>query len=111
MTDRERMINLLVEAKREGSEQSQADYILENGAILPPCRLGQTVYLLEDWGYRREIKEKEIGVIVIKGTNDFSKEFWEDVYGGVFGTFADVGKTIFLTKEEAEQALKEREKV
>ena len=83
-----------------------ADYLLANGIIVPPCKVGDTVYVVEDWGYKKELKEKEIGVIVIKGTNDFSKELWEDVYGGVIGTFADFGKTVFLTKEEAEQALK-----
>ena len=54
---------------------------------------------------KKEIIEKEIGVIVIKGTNDFSKELWEDVFGGVIGTFEDIGRTVFLTREEAEQKL------
>lgn len=83
-----------------------ADYLLANGVIVLPCKVGDTVYVVEDWGYKKELKEKEIGVIAIKGTNDFSKELWEDVYGGVIGTFADFGKTVFLTKEEAEQTLK-----
>ena len=71
-----------------------------------PCKVGDKVFLLDDWGYKKELKETEVGVIVIKGINVFSKELWEDVYGGVICTFADIGKTAFLTKEEAEQKLK-----
>ena len=83
-----------------------SDYLLENGVIVPPCKVGDTVYLLIDWGYEKEIEEKEVGAISIQGTNDFSKELWEDFRGGQLGTFADFGKTVFLTREEAEQALR-----
>ena len=79
----------------------------EQGRLIElPCKIGDTVYVVEDWGYRKELKEREIGVITLKGINDFSKEFWEDVYGGIFGNFSDIGKTVFLTKAEAEAALK-----
>lgn len=79
----------------------------EQGRLIElPCKIGDTVYVVEDWGYRKEIKEREIGVITLKGINDFSKEFWEDVYGGIFGNFSDIGKTVFITKAEAEAALK-----
>ena len=80
----------------------------EQGRLIElPCKIGDTVYVVEDWGYRKELKEREIGVITLKGVNDFSKEFWEDVYGGILGNFSDIGKTVFLTKVEAEAALKE----
>ena len=72
-----------------------------------PCKIGDTVYVVEDWGYRKELKEREVGVIALKGINDFSKEFWEDVYGGILGNFNNIGKTVFFTKVEAEAALKE----
>ena len=80
----------------------------EQGRLIElPCKIGDTMYVVEDWGYRKELKEREIGVITLKGINDFSKEFWEDVYGGILGNFSDIGKTVFLTKVEAEAALKE----
>ena len=80
----------------------------EQGRLIElPCKIGDTVYVVEDWGYRKELKEREVGVIALKGINDFSKEFWEDVYGGILGNFSDIGKTIFLTKVEAEATLKE----
>lgn len=88
-----------------------ADHLLDDGVIVPPCKVGDTVYVIDDWGYKKELKEREVGVIAIKGTNDFSKELWEDVYGGHIGTFAEVGKTVFLSKAEAEYALKNRRSV
>lgn len=79
----------------------------EQGRLIElPCKIGDTVYVVEDWGYRKELKEREVGVVALKGINDFSKEFWEDVYGGIFGNFSDIGKTVFITKAEAEAALK-----
>ena len=83
-----------------------ADYLLADGWTRPPVKIGQTVYLVEDWGYKKEFKEIEVGTIVINGVNDSCKYIWEDVYGGSIGTFADIGKTIFLTREAAEEALK-----
>ena len=117
MTDREKntLIDILNKSFAEQYEKRglltaphTADDLLANGVIVPPCKVGDTVYVLDDWGYKRELKTKEIGVIVIKGTNDFSKVFWEDIYGGEIGTFADIGKTIFLTKEQAEAKLRKR---
>ena len=79
----------------------------EQGRLVElPCKIGDTVYVVEDWGYRKELKEREVGVITLKGINDFSKEFWEDVYGGILGNFSNIGKTVFFTKAEAEAALK-----
>ena len=79
----------------------------EQGRLIElPCAVGDTVYVVEDWGYKKGLKERKIGVIALKGINDFSKEFWEDVYGGIFGNFSDIGKTVFITKAEAEAALK-----
>ena len=75
---------------------------------MPPCKVGDTVYIAEDYGYKKEIRAQEIGCLVVKGTNDFSKEFWQDVYGGVICTFNDFEKNVFLTKEKAEKALAER---
>ena len=83
-----------------------ADYLLENGVIVPPCKVGDKVYVIEDWVYSKFLEEKEVGAISIQGTNDFSKELWEDCRGGLIGAFADFGKTVFLTREEAEKALK-----
>lgn len=64
MTDRERLIELIIQADNEcantincekcrafgkGSEcvnHNIADYLLANGVILPPCKAGDTVYVI-----------------------------------------------------------------
>ena len=108
---RDRLIKLLklnphFDVLWDGGWEEIADYLLANGVIVLPCKVGDVVYILEDWVYRIFLEEKEVGTISIQGTNDFSKELWEDCRGGLIGAFADFGKTLFLTREEAEQALK-----
>ena len=79
-----------------------ADYLIANGVIVPPCRVGDSIFRVgnyEIWEWlieHIEIYEDEIG-FVDDGENYFTPE--------------KIGKTVFLTKEEAEQALKEREMV
>ena len=78
-----------------------ADYLLANGVIVPPCKIGDTVYIISD--YTNEILDRLIIGIIIK----------KDGYGFVFETQSswsdtDIGKTVFLTQEEAEKALAER---
>ena len=107
---RNRLIELLCGHYMNTMDEARevADILLENGAIIPPCKVGDKVYLFIDWGYEIEIEEKEVGAISIQGTNDSSKELWEDFRGGLIGTFADIGKTVFLTREDAEKALQSK---
>lgn len=89
-----------------------ADYLLANGVIVPPCKVGdKTFLLLEKTSGGYDIVESECVYIA---ENKYSK-----VYSMAFDCpeigntleyhLADFGKWVFLTKEEAEQALKERE--
>lgn len=109
MNEREKLIELLENWGNKENDgvraESIADYLLENGVIVPPVKVGDIVYKIVETYPKSYIKGTPVGVIVLKETNDFSKELWEDVYGGVIGSFADIGKTVFLTKEEAEKAL------
>lgn len=113
MTDRDRLIELIKNAFSEEhekrdfiTEEHTADYLLANGVIVPPCKVGQTVYVLngdeaEEWIDEYKVKyfycsSKGINRIYIEcGTmgNNFRPK--------------DIGKTVFLTKEEAEEKLKE----
>lgn len=112
MTDRERLIDLMIDAKRTDPETGSftehlADYLLEHGVIVPPCKVGDTVYMIffneiisctvtsfdyNSWGFPTELNLK------------YSE------YGG-FGLFRMqcTDESIFLTREEAEKALKERD--
>ena len=94
MTDRERLVDLMIEAKRTEPETGSftgylADYLLEHGVIVLPCKVGDTLYC------ESAIK----GHITYLKAPDFE---W------IFENREIFGKDIFLTREEAEQALKER---
>ena len=117
MTDRDRLIELLKQATTlhldylesidqkglidtEGKAEFFADYLLANGVIVPPCKVGDSIFRVgngEIWEWlieHIEIYGDEIG-FVDDGENYFTPD--------------KLGKTVFLTKEEAERALKERE--
>lgn len=124
MTDRDRLITLLQEFTDNnnggGSNHGRADYLIENGTICPPCKVGQIVYPLNaDPRFRAFIERIEIN------TNGLQLE-WVQYDVGVDCTetwdaeifdIEDIGKTVFLneteyliakgalTPEEAEKAL------
>lgn len=81
-----------------------ADHILADGWIRPPCKVGDTVWDTEGNAWKV-----------------FAITIWQDCIGlktannrDIRKTFTigknSIGKTVFLTKEEAENALKERER-
>ena len=95
MTDRERLIDFMIDAKRTEPETGSftdylADYLLEHGVIVPPCKVGDTLYCES----------------AIKGHITYLKA--PDLEW-IFENREIFGKSIFLTREEAERALKERE--
>jgi hypothetical protein len=130
MTDRDRLIELVDKAKEEYAnditDHTETDYIVEcllnNGVILPPCKVGRTVYSL------REVSCEDIDGAYTEckyygfGTDDrictLNKPQKCPHKYRIFKCLVTEynlisfsrqwGKTVFLTKEEAEQALKER---
>ena len=119
MTDRDRLIELLKKAEdkycdicaecaedlgyedHETFEDFFAEYLLANGVIVPPCKVGDKVYQTDGVRiYESEVKEiyqDRIATIIY------------DTTGIAFDERA-IGKSIFLTKEEAEEKLKELNK-
>ena len=108
MTDRERLIRLMQEASQNKSDYAGniglgqiADYLIEHGVTVPPCKVGDRVYRPSDC----------LGVVqfVIISFNIYESEmfFTDDSENIIY--ISDIGKTVFLTREEAELALKERE--
>ena len=86
------------ECKAYEKHAKSADYLLENDVIVPPVKFGDTVYHL---GYSFKVEEIEIlqdGVFYRCGNAG------TDDYMAFCGS--DIGKTVFLTKEQAEKALK-----
>ena len=104
MTDRDRLITLLQEFTDNnnggGSNHGRADYLIENGVICPPCKVGQIVWLVRDG----KIEETTVEKIVLKDKGLYLKLLCNSFYET---TCKSIGKTVFLTREEAEKALKE----
>ena len=86
-----------------------ADYLLANGVIVPPCKVGDMVYLF--YPVRKGIYEAFVDEISLSKKSNFivTRDLYFNRRQAVF--FEQFGKTVFLTKEEAENALKERERV
>lgn len=82
-----------------------ADFFLSNGVIVPPCKVGDTLYAM--W-YRPISKKYFITPIVVEGMV-FEKDDWYITTsndGCFFGDLLNVDW--FITQGAAEQALKER---
>ena len=106
MTDRERLIDLMIEAKRTEPETGSftdylADYLIANGVITPPCKVGQTVWFIRN----KEIIETRVEKIILKYGGLYIKLCCNSMYET---TCNSIGKTVFLTQEEAKKALKSR---
>ena len=116
MTDRDRLIELLEGTAHENggmpSFSDIADYLLANGVMVPPCKVGDVVYEIQPIRQRTQAYE----VTTIKWNGHYCWFTWvlkdrKGIYGNVDG-FSDnqIGKTVFLTKEEAEEKLRELNK-
>ena len=90
-----------------------ANHLLSNGVIVPPCKVGDTVYVINDW----EVEKTTVFSMKIESTDSHWMTFVEakiidhgikfkEGHWYMLKTFV-FGKTIFLTREEAEKALRE----
>lgn len=108
MTDRDRLIELLGDYLY--SEQI-ADHLLANGVIVPPCKVGDIVYA--KYSGTNEIEYYVVDKVAHIGSNYFEFEAHlenEDGYTVDIIEFVatEIGKTVFLTEEEADKKLEER---
>ena len=123
MTERERLTVLIEECAaihesgfdpdKRISAGALARYLLSNGVILPPVTVGQTVYFMP---YDEICEAKVIFIEINLFTNP---QIWISLeyYSPMFGTYEYksrvdlmLGKTVFLTREEAEAELEKRRK-
>ena len=128
MTDRDRLIELYKEATTlhldylesidqkgltdiEGRAKFTADHLLANGVIVPPCKVGDWL-----WVVRKDYVSEcfrvdgfdDKNLVMYMQDNEHNLSL---VYKGIKiwrVSFADFGKTVFLTKEEAERELEKR---
>lgn len=96
------------------SAERRADYLLENGVIVPPVKISDTVYTncsMQGWYLRSKDRPYKAKVVYmgINGTKNYMNVVYEKGEYMLSFDFDKIGKTVFLTREEAEKALKERE--
>lgn len=126
MTQKERLVQLIIDSvngcARNWAEVI-ADHLLANGVIVPPCKDGDTVYVLDiiadnckcadcDYYYAggmgdsAECERTKHGYRYHKCIEIIEKiAIRQAVLSWL--SFDDFGKTVFLTREEAEKALAE----
>lgn len=95
-----------------GYTEHFADFLLANGVIVPPCKVGDETYLLLEkvrGGYGI-LESKCVGISENKSGKRYSMYFDAVAIGNSLEyREEDFGKTVFLTEAEAEKALAERE--
>ena len=108
MTDRDRLIELIqnsVNGCARHWAEIIADYLLSNGVIVPPCKVGDKIYMLVTrhtvcFEYPNGKMQR------VENQHTFIKQTYLTKLN-FFKVLDDFGKTVFLTKEEAEEKLKE----
>ena len=86
-----------------------ADHLLANGVIVLPVEIGKKLYDATEFFEEcdcPEIYELKDDIMYIEKVG---KDRFLFTYDGIYIHPENLGKTVFLTREEAEQALKERE--
>lgn len=110
-SERDKLICLIMKARSPlislKRAEELADCLLDNGVIMPPCKIGDTVYEFFDVRGFYHIEEWEVENIVIgknpskcilycKGKQGIGKEkYHNDCFG----------KTLFFIREEAEKVM------
>lgn len=117
MDMKERLENLIANGRREAYKQcpsdscwycaescgvrdaAMSDYLLSKGVIVPPVKVGDKVYQYDNGGRIYESK-----VVWFYYDKDYRRVVYDCNSGLAFSEDA-IGKTVFLTREEAEKAL------
>jgi hypothetical protein len=130
MTERELLIKLILQSEILASEvgffnchfskpkaECVADFLLGNGVNLPPVHVGSTVYYIVGATHKspencRVSTPREVVEISYKRQRGSERRTMSGFIteDGVRYGFNGIGKTVFLTREEAEAELKKRRK-
>ena len=87
----------------DDSIESIADHLLANGVIVPPVKVGQTVYFI-DHDFDVVFKGKLVSYSLDAAHLWFNCHYESGL--NMWHTIERFGKDVFLTREEAETALK-----
>lgn len=98
MTDR--LLNLIIDAKKAEPDDNEsfsewlAEYLVKHGVIVPPCKMGTKLYRV--WAYKTSRQRPHVRTIKL-------------TYKTLEGVIADFGKSVFLSRKEAERAAYEKQ--
>ena len=111
MGQRKKLIELLDQNCGYVEEQlaeNLADYLFANDVIVLPCKVGDTVWSALPFTDGK-IREGYISVFLVdeNGVYSFYASFGIEPISAEF-LIDEIGKTVFLTREEAEKALEKR---
>ncbi len=114
MTEKERLMNLIYKVgdlahkwPTDNFTSKLADYLLDNGIVMSPVKLGDKVYFIceefDEYGgdYIAELTVTEVSNVRFWVQNEDENHF----------RYTDIGKTVFLTEVEAQSVLKRKEKI
>ena len=88
-----------------GVQGEDWDYDENGRLVVLPCKVGDTVYYIP---FGNNITESKVAQITIEPIEEIGVSFL--CYGGISFDLRFIGKSVFLTREEAERAIKERSK-
>ena len=98
--------------------EQYAEELVKNGVIVPPCKVGKWVYV--PWRYEGQFGIATAKIEEIKFYDSamhymflIDMESDDESFNQLFGGWEigdSIGKTVFLTREEAEKELAERDK-
>lgn len=120
---RDRLVELLqsVPAEHDGCRGVGriADHLIANGVIVSPCKVGDTVYsfcevfgaVLPYFVETLNIAYYDKNKIVCQYEANCTNVEENELLDSIDFEFDDIGKTVFLTREEAEAALRKRKSV
>ena len=114
MMQKDKLIELLHDWGTKNTDEINADsvskHLLENNVMVPPCKVGDTVYVYNldvcDWVMSPKVLTfvlYQSGWFVTLDMGSTDKHPDGEVWRM---KLSDFGKTIFLTRREAKQALK-----
>jgi hypothetical protein len=109
---RDRLIEIIKKTVVPYFAEFIADDLIADGWMKPPMNIGQKCFILGyDFGECKEcVMECRVSCVTQKKNGSFAIRISNTKYSSTYNFTPDeIGKTVFLTREEAEQALKDGE--
>ena len=106
---RDRLIEILTKSGASfeyALPEEIADHLLAEGVIVPPCKVGSTVYTIS----RKHLKKWKVHFVGYNSQGEFKMHIATEKFTEMIEVWSyDIGQIVYLTREEAEKALKRSE--